>query len=85
MGGSHRTLIGLLLPIKHATTDILDFPMDEPLFRSVHSKSYKAAIGKPNFEVVATSGKNVFSRSSFVSGKGPKARCDGAFTQLRLR
>ena len=54
MGGSHRTLIGLRFPIKHATTDILDFSLDTPLFRSAHSKAYEVAIGKPNFEVVRT-------------------------------
>src|ERR1700724_214227 len=45
----------------------------------------KMAIGKPNFEMVAATSKNVFCRSSFVSGEGPKARCDGALAQLRLR
>jgi hypothetical protein len=69
MGGSHRTLIDLLLPIKHATTDILDFSLDKPLFRYAHSKAYEVAIGKPNFEVVATSSKNIFCRSSLVSGQ----------------
>ena len=67
MDDSHGTLIDLRLPIKHATTDILDFSLDKPLFRSAHSKAYEVAIGKPNFEMVAASSKNVFCRSNFVS------------------
>ena len=69
MDDSHGTLIDLRLPIKRATADILDFSLDKPLFRSAHSKANEVAIGKPNFEVVAASGKNVFCRSSFVSGE----------------
>ena len=69
MDDSHGTLIDLRLPIKHATADILNFSLDKTPFRSAHSKAYEVAIGKPNFEMVAASRKNVFSRSSFVSGK----------------
>jgi hypothetical protein len=69
MGVSNGTLIDLRLPIKHATPDILDMSLNVTLLRSAHSKAYKVAIGKPNFEVVAASSKNVFSRSSFVSGE----------------
>jgi hypothetical protein len=69
MGGSHRTLIGLRLPIKHATADILNLSLDKTLFRSAHAKTDKVTIGKPNFKVVAASSKNVFCRSDLVSGE----------------
>ena len=85
MGGSHRTLIGLLLPIKHATADILDFSLDKPLFRYAHSKAYEVAIGKPNFEVVATGSNGIFCSFSLLTGEGPKAGCDWALIQLRVR
>ena len=78
MGGSHRTLIDLLLPIKHATADILDFSLDKTLFRSAHSKAYEVTIGKPNFEVIATGGNDILCSFSLLAGEGPKAGCDRA-------
>jgi len=60
---SHGTLIDLRLPIKHATADILDFSLDKTPFRSAHSKAYKMAIGKPNFEVAATSRNDILCRA----------------------
>jgi hypothetical protein len=69
MGDSHGALIDLRLTVKHATADILDLSLNNTLFRSAHSKAYEVAIGKPNFELVAASSKNVFCRSSFVSGE----------------
>jgi hypothetical protein len=85
MGDSHGALIDLRLTVKHATANILDFSLDKTPFRSAHSKAYEVVIGKPNFEVVATSSYDILCRCSLVDGEGPKAGCDGALNKLRLR
>jgi hypothetical protein len=72
MGGSHRTLIGLGLPIKHATADILDLSLNNTLFRSAHSKAYEVAIGKTNFEVVATGSNDILCSFRLWLGKDQK-------------
>jgi len=79
MGDSHGALIGLRLPIKHATADILDLSLNNTPFRSAHSKANKVAIGEPYFEVVATSSNDILCSCSLVAGEGPKAGCDRAF------
>jgi hypothetical protein len=85
MDDSHGTLIDLRLPIKHATADILNFSLDKTPFRSAHSKAHEVAVGKPNFEVVATGSNDIFCSFSLLAGEEPKAGCDWALIQLRVR
>ena len=85
MDDSHGTLIDPRLPVKRATADILDLSLNNTLFRSSHSKAYEVAIGKPNFEVVATGSNDILCSFSLLAGEGPKAGCDWVLIQLRVR
>ena len=82
---SHGTLIDLRLPIKHASADFSDLSLDTTPLSSLQLKTNKVAIGKPNFEVVATGSNDIFCSFSLLAGEGPKAGCDWALIQLRVR
>jgi hypothetical protein len=43
--------------------------VDSTPLGSLQLNADKMTVGKPNFEMVAASSKNVFCRSSFVSGE----------------
>jgi len=69
IGHSHRTGFDLRLATKRAPANASNLSLDTTPLSSLQLNADKMAVGKPNFEVVAASIKNVFSRSSFVSGE----------------
>jgi hypothetical protein len=59
--------------------------LDTTPLSSLQLKTNKVATGKPNFEVVATGSNGIFCSFSLLAGEGPKAGCDWALIQLRVR